>query len=65
MSRKATVTNGSFSQMYVVVGVNEKRKKSWLLNFPSGEVKCNAMQKKRSYHFQIPFQQLFCIFKSL
>lgn len=46
MSRKATVTNGSFSQMYVVIGVNEKRKKSWLLNSPSGEVKCNAMQKK-------------------
>lgn len=46
MSRKATVTNGSFSQMYVVIGVNEKRKKGWLLNSPSGEVKCNAMQKK-------------------
>lgn len=24
----------------------EKRKKSWLLNSPSGEAKCNAMQKK-------------------
>lgn len=46
MRRKATVTNGSFSQMSVVIGVNEKRKKSWLLNSPSGEVKCNAMQKK-------------------
>lgn len=46
MSRKATVTNGSFPQIYVVIGVNEKRKKSWLLNSPSGEVKCNTMQKK-------------------
>lgn len=46
MSRKATVTNGSSSQMYVVIGVNEKREKRWLLNSPSGEVKCNTRQKK-------------------
>jgi len=46
MSRKATVTNGSFSRMYVVTGVNEKKKKSWLLNSASGELKCNAVQKK-------------------
>lgn len=45
MSRKATVTNGSFSPMYVAIGVNEKRKKSRLPNPPSGEVKCNARQK--------------------
>lgn len=39
------MTNGSFSRMSVAIGVNEKRKKSWLLNSPSGEVKCDARQK--------------------
>ena len=60
MSRKATVTNGSFSQMYVVIAVNEKRKKSWLLYSPSGEVKCNTMQKKElSFSDSFPATTLY------
>lgn len=46
MTMKAAVTNGSSSPTYVVMGVNEKRKESWLLNFPSREVKCSTRQKK-------------------